>query len=135
MYYRLTILLVLATFIFASCKDDEQAKYEGIWEGVYAGDESGTWKIRIDEEGTSQGVAYPSDSEDQSFIFIGAVDEDGELRMTATVFGRVAIYEAFLTETNLTGEWHSEEGNFDGTWTGTKRERDDNFPYGLILNP
>ncbi|MCZ4409520.1 hypothetical protein O3Q51_11915 [Cryomorphaceae bacterium 1068] len=136
MSFRNLSILLFACFVFTSCEEDKLAKYEGIWEGAYIGDEEGTWKIRIQDNGVSEGVAYPSGNEgDQSFVFVGSVNEEGELVMSATVFGRVAIYEAFLTETDLSGSWSDEEGDFSGTWSGTKRKQEDQFPYGLLLNP
>ncbi|MGB6037947.1 MAG: hypothetical protein WBG42_16850 [Cryomorphaceae bacterium] len=128
--------LLFICLIFASCKEDELTKYEGIWDGTFEGDELGTLKVRIKEDGVSEGVAYPAESgNDQSFVFKGSVNEDGELTMTTTVFGRDMVYNAFLTETELSGTWIAEEGNFNGTWAATKRVREDRFPYGPLLNP
>lgn len=136
MSVRNLLCLLFACLIFVSCEEDKLAKFEGIWDGAFTGDEVGTLKIRITEDGISEGVAYPVESEgNQSFIFKGSVNEDGELTMTATVFGRDAIYNAFLSETELSGSWTAEEGNFTGSWSATKREQEDNFPYGLILYP
>ncbi len=134
MSIRILSILLFACLVFTSCEEDKLAKYEGIWEGSYIGDEEGTFKIRIKENGISEGVAYPANTEGQSFIFTGSVNEDGELAMSASVFGRVAMYEAYLTETNLSGSWSDEEGDFSGTWSGTKRVQEDRFPYGLLLN-
>jgi len=134
MSLRNVSFLLLACLIFASCEEDKYAKYEGIWEGSYLGDEEGTWKIRVEENGISEGVAYPADSEGKSFIFRGSVNEDGELTMSATVFNKALIYEAFLTETDLSGSWSGDEGNFTGTWSGAKRVQEDRFPYGLLIN-
>ncbi|HKK39589.1 MAG TPA: hypothetical protein VJ949_09245 [Cryomorphaceae bacterium] len=128
-------ILLFACLIFTSCEEDKFEKYEGIWDGTFIGNIEGTWKIRVKENGTTEGVAYPIDSEGRSFIFRGSVNEDGELSMSATVFGRMMIYEAFLTETDLSGSWSGDEGSLSGTWSGTKRIREDQFPYGLLLNP
>jgi hypothetical protein len=127
--------LLFACLIFTSCEEDKLEKYEGVWDCSFTGDESGTMKIRIKEDGISEGVAYPVESDNQSFVFTGSVNEDGELTMMATVFGRVAIYDAHLSETELSGSWSAEENNFTGTWSGTKREQEDQFPYGRLLNP
>jgi len=135
MSIRSLSFLLFICLLFASCKEDELTKYEGIWDGSYTGTQSGTLKIRIKEDGISEGVAIPSESgEGQSFVFKGSVNEDGELTMTATVFGRNLVYNAFLTETELSGTWTAEEGNFTGTWSATKRVQEENFPYGLLLN-
>jgi hypothetical protein len=135
MTLRNVTFLLFACLIFASCKEDKFAKYEGIWDGSFSGNESGTMKIRIKEDGVSEGVAYPLDSEGQAFTFTGSVNEDGELTMSATVFNRSLIYEAFLTETDLTGYWSGDEGNLTGTWSGNKRVQEDRFPYGRLLYP
>jgi hypothetical protein len=136
MSFRNLSILLFACLLFISCEEDKLAKYEGIWEGSYIGDEAGTLKIRIKDNGISEGVAYPEDAEDgQSFVFTGAVNDDGELAMSATVFGRVVIYEAYLTESNLSGSWSDQEENFSGTWECAKRVQEDQFPYSLLLNP
>jgi len=136
MSFRTLSFLLFACLILASCEEDKLEQYEGIWDGSYAGDEVGTMTIRIKEDGISQGVAYPEEAEEgQSFVFTGSVNEDGEITMTANVFGRVATYNAFVTETELTGSWIADGGNFQGTWSATKRVNEDRFPYNTLLNP
>lgn len=135
MLIRLSTAIILCCLIFASCKENEQAKYEGVWEGTYSGDEVGTWKMHIDEDGTSQGVVSPANPNYRSFKFTGSVNGDGELSMSAAVFGSIAAYDAFLTESDLSGSWNFEEGTIVGAWSGAKKERENRFPYQMLLNP
>lgn len=134
MSVRNLFILLFASLIFASCEENKLKDYEGIWEGTFTGSSDGTWKIGIDEDGVAQGVATP-ELEETGFIILGSVNEDGELTMTASVFGRDVVYSASLSETTHTGSWSSDDDNFSGTWEGSKRVNEEQFPYGLLLNP
>jgi len=120
--------------MLSSCNNNNTSQYEGIWEGTFNGDREGTWKIGIEDEGKARGVMTPLD-EELGFTVEGNVNGDGELIMTATVFGRDAVYRAFLSETDLSGDWTAQEDDFSGSWSGSKNQNEDNFPYNLILNP
>ena len=134
MFIRRLTLVSLAACLMVSCDSDNTDQYEGIWEGNFDGDREGSWKIGIDEDGAAKGVMTPVD-QSQGFSLSGNVNESGELVMTAVVLGRDAVYNAFLTETNLAGDWSAQENDFRGSWSGTKNEQEDSFPYGLLLNP
>ena len=128
------LLICFSSLLLVSCNNDNLDQYEGVWQGSFAGDRAGTWKIGIDEDGSAKGVMTPVD-QSQGFSLSGRVNDSGELVMTAIVFGRDAVYNAFLTESNLDGNWNAQENDFRGTWSGTKNKRDNRFPYGLIINP
>ena len=134
MLLRFLTVATLIIFLFSSCNDDNTDQYEGVWEGAFNGDKEGTWKIGIEDEGAARGVMRPS-GEDRGFSINGKVNEDGELTMSANVLGRDILYEAFLTETTLEGNWSAQDDAFEGDWSGTKNEREERFPYGLILYP
>ncbi|MEM9051943.1 MAG: hypothetical protein AAGC47_07830 [Bacteroidota bacterium] len=134
MFIRTLTLVSLAACLFVSCDTDNTDQYEGIWQGSFAGDREGTWKIGIESDGAARGSMTPK-GEEQGFSISGSVNEDGELVMTAVVFGRDAVYNAVLTETYLNGNWSAQDNAFEGEWSGAKNEQDERFPYGLILYP
>lgn len=121
--------------IILSCKDDPYDRYEGVWEGTFDGTEEGTWRFLIESDGDIKGGAIPEGFDGNSFIINGFITEDGEVSLEANVLNRKLEYQAYASETELSGTWISEDGSNEGTWEGSKRPTEDGFPYNLIFNP
>jgi len=131
---RFTFIL-FAFLVLVSCKDEPLEKYEGIWVGNFTGTQEGTWKVFVDADGKIKGTAKPLDFDGNSFALNGLITEDGKVTLKANVLNRELIFNAYASESDLAGNWWSDDGSNEGNWQGIKEIREERFPYNRLLNP
>lgn len=127
--------ITLLALLVGACSENKYEKYEGVWEGNFEGDREATLLIFIAENGEIRAGATVTDTTNQSFNLGGVISEDGDVTLDASVLGREMRFDGFATESNMTGTWILTPDSISGTWTATKREGSNAFPYFLIFNP
>lgn len=108
---RFSWLFVALIAVAVSCKKDKEANvspFAGNWYGQYAGNDYGTWSVKVSDDGKISGTGQ-STRLGTTFGMEGNVSKDGSF--TATI-GTVATGSEFTG--TLTGE-----GTASGTWTNT----------------
>ena len=52
------LLLVVMTLLLVSCNREDdvvRSSFQGVWSGIYQGNDSGTWKVNVAEDGSITG--------------------------------------------------------------------------------
>ena len=135
MNLRNIFAIIVLALLAGACSEDKYEKYEGVWEGSFEGDRKATLLILVDENGEVIAGAQLTDTINQSFNLGGVISEDGDVTLDASVPERKMRFDGFATESNMTGTWIVSPDSISGTWTATKREGSNAFPYFLIFNP
>lgn len=114
--------IVFAAFVLFACKKDNDPQpslYEGNWKGVYSGDESGTWDIRVSKEGVVAGSAKSNTN--TTYELNGNVTNNGSFSATAGSASTGTTFTGQLTENNASGTWKNARVNTKGIWSGTRQ--------------
>ena len=122
------LLLLLCVPLMFSCgenvKDNEKAKsrinfseISGEWEGRYTGDERGTFKGQISNNGSISG------NTSLGYIIDGSVNEDGDIKMSFGEISSGAIFEGYYKNNRFIGTWNNDYYNLSGTFIAERSKR------------
>jgi len=105
-------------------KDNEKAKsrinfseISGEWEGRYTGDERGTFKGQISNNGSISG------NTSLGYIIDGSVNEDGDIKMSFGEINSGAIFEGYYKNNRFIGTWNNDYYNLSGTFIAERSKR------------
>lgn len=94
------------------------ARFVGTYNGVYSGDDAGTWVVMVDSAGTISGDGVGSD---EVFTIIGSVSSSGTAYFVAGDVTTGATFTGTITESGeVSGTWVNEYWNMSGTFSGKK---------------
>ena len=130
-----TILIFLSISLITflnSCSNSnidpivQPTNYQGIWNGTYSGDDSGTWTATVDDKGVATGSAT-------SAVYSATYNLNGTVNLkngqfSATI-GEVSTGTKFSgqftvssTATIGSGTWTNESLNMTGVWEGSMKK-------------
>jgi hypothetical protein len=95
---------------FSACGDDDgpcigENPFEGMYEGIYSGDDFGEFEATVDSCGQVTGEAF-SLVEDESYGISGDVSEEGDLVFIAGSVSSGATFSGTIDQTGfLQGTW------------------------------
>lgn len=112
-------LFAISTILF-SCKKEPYKDYEGNWSGTYAGDDTGSWNINIDEDGKVSGTAVSDSIPFFTMSGSGQISKSGDLSTTVSFFGTTIEFSGKASGNTMSGTWSYVGENFSGTWTGKR---------------
>lgn len=123
--------LMLLTITVISCKDEEEymelttpfGKFKGAWEGTFAGGDSGTWEITVNDNGGITGSVKSNTLPETNFLLSGKVSIEGDVTINYIFAERkIGSFVGKMTESSVSGNWNSSTaaGDWVGTWSGAK---------------
>lgn len=101
-----------------ACKKSESNPFAGTWTGTFTGNDSGTWTVYINDKGTVSGGGT-SVVANGPFIISGKINNTGNMVATFGTSSLDGTFNGTMSGTQATGTWFN--GNYLGTWTGTKQ--------------
>lgn len=126
----LTLLVFTLAFLTFNCggSDDDTPEEEvsleiiaGSWSGTFEGDDSGTYTVVVNANGTVTGTAF-SDDLQQNLALNGTIDNAGNFDAVAGSAANGATFTGKFRATTSSGTWNNPTFNESGTWQGTKDE-------------
>jgi hypothetical protein len=121
LFYLLTLCLLI---IASSCsKDDNEtpdSPFKGEWNGVFSGDDTGSWEATISANGTI--IATTFSEEFGNYTAEGKISADGDVSLTFGSVSTGATFTGTFSETSAQGKWVNNSGYDDiiGKWRGFK---------------
>ena len=124
------VLMAGAVFIMASCKQDADSssntkteipsEYVASYEGTFAGDISGTWKMTSDKFGKITGNFNDGSTD---YPASGRLESDGKLSGEMNASGVKIGFTGTVDKTTgkVDGTWKNTTINKQGTFTGNKK--------------
>ena len=108
-------ILVLA---ISACKKSDSNPFEGNWSGTFTGNDNGTWTVSINDNGTVSGSGR-SNVLNSNFTIDGRVNNAGNLLATFGTSSLDGTFNGSMSGKTVSGTWAN--GNYQGSWTGTKQ--------------
>jgi hypothetical protein len=129
----LYLLLLLSTFLFTACSDDEPEPEPtflemsaGVWEGTFEGPDNGTWQLTLQKDGSLTGFIRSENIPGIDFPGTGSLQPNGDMKavLDLSVAGSDAKAElnGKVVGDNITGTWFNEAfgAGVGGTLQGSK---------------
>lgn len=126
----LTLLIFSLTLLTFSCNGSDDTTIEeevsleiiaGSWSGTFEGDDSGTYTVVVNANGTVTGTAFSNDLQ-QTLGLNGTMDNAGNFDAVAGSAANGATFTGKFRATTSSGTWNNPTFNESGTWQGTKDE-------------
>ena len=86
----------------------------GKWEGVYEGDDRGSFKVDISENGAISGYV------DVGFYIDGTVSEKGDINMSIGEVSSGTVFQGEFKNNKFIGSWKNTEYDLHGTFIANK---------------
>lgn len=120
---RLMSLAFISLLALGSCSSDDSgsinSNYAGVYEGVYSGDETGTFSMVVNSDGSVTGHAIRRGSYDPTWYGAGSVNDSGQVTVRGTVDSG-AVWSGSITGDNVNGNWSNDRYNMSGSFAGSK---------------
>ena len=103
-------------------KKDEKSKINfseisGKWEGTYTGDEKGTFKGHISDNGSVSG------NTSLGYIIDGSVNQNGDIKISFGKASSGAIFVGYYKNNRFIGTWKNNHYNLSGTFVAERSKR------------
>jgi len=108
-------MLVLA---ISACKKSDSNPFKGTWSGTFTGNDSGTWTVSVNDNGTVTGTGT-SVVAASAFTISGRINNAGNLLATFGTSSLDGTFNGTMSGTTASGTWSN--GIYQGPWTGTKQ--------------
>lgn len=92
--------------------------YAGDWSGTFTGDDTGTFDVTINANGTITGSGY-SNSYSETFSLSGSINSNGQFSAGSTSTG--ASFTGTVSGNSMSGNWNNTNTGDSGTFSGTKQ--------------
>lgn len=126
--FVITLNALILGVLSISCSSDDTLNqgvfapcYEGLWKGIYIGEDTGNWNVSIDASGTIDGYLI-SDTNTVEFSIKGKMKDNQ--RFEASYYfneQKVGDMHGTISSTSAVGEWSNTIQNLNGTWIGSKQ--------------
>ncbi len=102
----------------SACKKSGDNAFQGTWTGTFTGNDSGSWTVYVNDNGTVTGLGNSTVAA-TSFTIEGRINNAGNLVATFGTSSLDGTFNGTMSGRQCSGTWSN--GNYQGPWSGTKQ--------------